>query len=91
MFGISIMFFGPLTGGHRQGVVDLSNEKTGAFIKADHGKVGINGLVIQPKQGFHAGEKGGIHFGDAPCFFQVGLQVVFLRIVWTCVCESCSQ
>ena len=40
-------------------------------------------LVIQPKQGFHAREKGRIHFADTPCFFQVGLQVEQAKaVIW---------
>ena len=69
----------------------LTNQKTGAFVKADNWEAGIIRLLIEPQQALHAGQIFGVHCADTPSALEVRLERVFLRMVRAWVCDKLSQ
>jgi hypothetical protein len=57
----------------------ISDEKTGAFVKTNHGILLIIRQAVKPQDILHGGDKNGVNHPDAAGFCQVGFDLLFFK------------
>lgn len=77
-----------LPGLGRDGLTHLADKLSGAFIKADHGALGVGLLGVKVEHVFHAGDVFGIDLGDAPHVLAPGLELVFRKPAAHCLARQ---
>jgi hypothetical protein len=73
MLFVSVVFFAHLTGLHCQGFNLVTNQETGAFVKANHRMIWVIGQSVEAQNLLHMSQKATIHLPNAPGAFEMRL------------------
>ncbi len=91
MLRILIMLFEDIAGFHGERRDGVADQETWALIETNDGVTSIYRQGVEPQEAFHLRDKSGIDLADTPRLFEVRLQLVFLSISLTALCETESH